>query len=98
MSNAKVRQDQQHPQEKSDREIVNRLLQEKANDYSLVELARLCIRYQGFPGAREIQKDLNLLLQKWQLSKEQLFEKTRQIHAKGDIYRRNYKGEQQDWS
>lgn len=98
MSTAKERQDQQHPQEKNDRELVNRLLQEKASDYSLVELARLFIRYQGFPGARDIQRDLILLRQKWQLSEEELFEKTRQIHAQGDIYRRQNEDELQDWS
>ncbi len=98
MSTAKERQDQKHPQEKNDRELVNRLLQEKASDYSLVELGRLFIRYQDFPGARDIQIDLKLLLKKWQLSEEELFEKTRQIHAQGEIYRRKNEEEQQDWS
>ena len=92
-------QDQQHPQEKGDRAIINRLLQEEVSDLNLAELARLRIRYLNFPGAREIQRDLELLLQKWQLTEEQLFEKTRQLHAKGKVYQCRTTGEkQQDWS
>jgi hypothetical protein len=95
---SKFSQDQQHPQEKTDREIINRLLKEKESDLTLCELARLRIRYHNFPGAREIQRDLDLLLTQWQLSEEELFETTRQIHAKGKVYRRQANDEQQDWS
>jgi hypothetical protein len=91
-------QDQQHPQEKNDREIINRLLGDKPTDFSLCELARLRIRYQNFPGAREIQKNLDLLLNQWQLSEAELFSQTRQIHAKGKVYQRQGSEEQQDWS
>jgi hypothetical protein len=97
MSSQKT-QDQKHPQEKQDREIVNRLLREEQNDYNMAELARLRIRYQNFPGAREIQKDLDLLLQKWQLTETALFEKTRQIHLKGQVYKKRFGEEAQDWS
>ena len=99
MTSTENLQDQQHPQEKKDRAIVNRLLQEEVKDLNLAELARLRIRYLNFPGAREIQQDLDLLLQKWQLTEEELFEKTRQLHAKGKVYQRQTTGEnQQDWS
>lgn len=91
-------QDQKHPQQKRDREIVDRLLEEEANDFNLAELARLRIRYQNFPGARDIQKDLDLVLQKWQLTEMTLFERTRQIHLKGQVYKKRFGDEAQDWS
>lgn len=78
--------DQQHPLWQTDRQIVNRLLQETTNDLNLAELARLRIRYQGFPGARDIQADLDRLLERWQLTEAELFRKTRQIHAKAQVY------------
>lgn len=91
--------DQQHPQEKRDREIVERLLQEAANDYNRAELARLRIRYAGFPGAREIQQKLDLILQQWQLTEEELFEITRKLHAEGRVYQRGSNSEnKEDWT
>ena len=98
MSTAANNQDQKHPQEKNDRQTLNRLLQESASNYNLAELARLRIRYQNFPGAREIQKDLDRLLQQWGLTEAQLFDLTRQLHARGEVYQRRGSEEQQDWS
>ena len=66
-------QDQIHPQEHRDRLIVNDLLNSQADDYKLVELARLLIRYQDFPGARKIYQDLNKNLATWLLTQEELF-------------------------
>ncbi len=92
-------QDQSHPQEKRDRLIVDQLLRGEPNDHHLVELARLRIRYQNFPGARELQQDLELVFQQWGLSEEMLFERTRQIHWQGRAYQHLRKEEeQQDWS
>jgi formate dehydrogenase assembly factor FdhD len=91
--------DQQHPQEKRDTEIVERLLQQEPSDYNRAELARLRIRYCGFPGAREIQQNLDKVLQKWQLSEEELFEFTRQLHQVGQVYKRGGDAQgQDDWS
>ena len=91
--------DQKHPQEKRDRAIVDRLLEAEPSEINLVELARLRIRYHKFPGARDIQQDLDLVLQQWQLEEEQLYAKTRQIHATGKVYRQQVKGQdEQDWS
>lgn len=91
--------DQTHPQAKRDRAIVDRLIKGEPNEINLVELARLRIRYHNFPGARDIQKDLDLVLQQWQLEENQLFAKTRQIHSQGNIYRRQVEGQdKQDWS
>jgi hypothetical protein len=90
-------QDRRHPQEKRDREAVDRLLKDGKSDYNLAELARLRVRYNGFPGARAIQKDLNDLLVKWGLTEEELFAQTRQLHENG-LYRRDRHGNAEDWN
>ncbi|EKQ71314.1 Protein of unknown function (DUF3288) [Leptolyngbyaceae cyanobacterium JSC-12] len=79
--------DQQHPQWQSDRRTVDALLSGAPTDFNLAELARLRIRYRGFPGARDIQADLDTVLERWELTEEALFERTRQIHATKQIYR-----------
>ena len=89
--------EQQHPQYKADREVVNQLLAGEDTDYNLVELARLMIRYEGFPGARDIQTDLKKALNRWQLTEEALFAKTRAIHQQGDVYKGLGRG-REDWS
>lgn len=90
--------DQQHPLYSNDRQIVDTLLQEQPTDYYLAELARLRIRYQGFPGARDIQEDLAKVLTQWQLTEEELFAKTRQLHQTTQIYRGKGRSSQEDWS
>ncbi|MGK7918873.1 MAG: DUF3288 family protein [Trichodesmium sp.] len=89
-------EEQQHPQYRKDREIVDTLLKEENTDYNLAELARLKIRYRGFPGATDIQDDLKQVLAKWQLTEEKLYEKTRQIHGKGKVYKK-HNNDQEDW-
>ncbi|MEO0540659.1 MAG: DUF3288 family protein [Cyanobacteria bacterium P01_A01_bin.105] len=88
-----------HPQYKNDRESVNTLMGAEATDFNLAELARLRIRYDGFPGAQDIRRDLDKVMADWGLTEASLFENTRAIHA-GDeaIYQpgRTKKGE--DWS
>ena len=88
----------QHPQYKKDREVVKSLLEEKKDSNNgLAELARLKIRYRGFPGASDIKSDLEKVMNNWGLeTEEMLFEKTRKIHAKGKVYR-GEKDEQEDW-
>lgn len=90
-------QEQQHPQYQRDRIIVDSLLRAEPSDYNLAELARLKVRYQGFPGSHDIQTDLTKLLKKWQLTETTLFQKTQDIHARGPIYtqRDNKRG---DWN
>jgi len=92
--------EQKHPQRKKDRATVDHLLevQSAPSDRELVELARLIIRYRDFPGARDIQRDLQVALNTWQLTEEELYIKTRSIHAIGTVYRRTPTGEQQDWT
>lgn len=99
MASAAENKDQQHPQEKRDKAIVERLLREEPNNSNYGELARLRIRYGGFPGARELQQSLDKVLQQWQMTEEQLFELTRQLHAAGQVYKRGGdSGGQDDWS
>ncbi|MEM1425700.1 MAG: DUF3288 family protein [Cyanobacteria bacterium P01_H01_bin.130] len=91
--------DQSHPQEKPDGQVVASLLMGEPTDYNLAELARLRIRYQGFPGARQVRADLDRILKQWDLTEPELFAKTRQIHSQGTPYsvrRRNQNTE--DWS
>ena len=91
--------DQKHPREDRDRLIVDQLLQHSGEptDFHLAELARLIVRYQGFPGARELQDNLSRALRQWHLSEEALFELTRAIHAQGLVYKRG-DNQQEDWS
>lgn len=91
--------DQTHPLEKKDREIVDNLLQQEATDYNLAELARLTMRYDGFPGARDIQQDLKRVLARWQLTEAELYQKTLQIHHHNPVYKtRGESQDRQDWS
>ncbi|MGF1460305.1 MAG: DUF3288 family protein [Leptolyngbyaceae cyanobacterium] len=89
--------DQDHPQYLSDRAVVNELLKGEFTDYTLCELARLIIRYRGFPGARDIQRDLEKALKQSGLTEETLYEKTRALHAEGGIYH-NLGRNREDWS
>ncbi|MDJ0737612.1 MAG: DUF3288 family protein [Nostocaceae cyanobacterium] len=90
--------EQQHPLYNRDLPLVESLLAGEATDYNLVELARLRIRYQGFPGARDIQQNLDTILQQWGMTEAELFEKTRAIHDVGVIYKSRGKKEEQDWN
>ena len=98
MTDAPAGKDQQHPLYNRDRPVIDILLLQEATDYNLAELARLRMRYQGFPGARDIQKYLNKALQQWGLTEAELFEKTRKIHDLGGIYKSRGKKEEQDWN
>lgn len=75
-------QEQIHPLWAKDRKIVDTLLNGQPSDFNQVELARLLIRYQGFPGARDIQHDLEAVLKRWQLNESELFEQTRKSMEK----------------
>ncbi|NET35650.1 MAG: DUF3288 family protein [Cyanothece sp. SIO1E1] len=96
-SDTTTSQDQQHPQWSSDRQIVNSLLNGAPTDYNLVELARLKVRYQGFPGARDIQRQLEQIMHQWDLTETDLYEKTRQIHQAAQVYK-GRGSKREDWS
>ncbi len=80
----KFMQDQNHPLYSNDRGIIDRLLaKELPSSSDLIELARLFIRYQEFPGANDIKTDLSKLLNFWGISREELNSKVREIWANG---------------
>jgi hypothetical protein len=89
--------DQLHPQWSSDRQSASSLLTGDPTDYNLAELARLRIRYKGFPGARDIQADLDKVLRLWQITETELFDKTRDIHQLAQVYK-GRGGKREDWS
>lgn len=90
-------QDQQHPQYNGDRQILNDLLKGEPTDRNLADLARLRIRYTGFPGARDIQTDLLKAMERWGLTEAELFAKTRQIHATTRIFS-TFSDKRNDWA
>ncbi|NET00867.1 MAG: DUF3288 family protein [Sphaerospermopsis sp. SIO1G2] len=90
--------EQQHPLYNRDRPLIDILLAQEPTDYNLAELARLKIRYQGFPGAWDIQNSLNEVLERWGLTEEELFTRTREIHQIGGIYKSRGKKEEEDWN
>ena len=73
------------------------MLKGDPTDYNLAELARMIVRYKGFPGARDIQKDLQTVLNQWNYTEETLYAKTREIHQQGQIYT-NLNRNREDWS
>ena len=59
------------------------LASEAPGDGELTELARLLIRYDGFPGAEDLQQDMQRLLTLWSLSRDELNHQVRALWAKG---------------
>lgn len=97
-SSSDSKQEQQHPQHNIDKQVVMTLLAGEPTEYNLSELARLKMRYQSFPGAYDIQADLEKALQRWNLTEESLFQKTREIHQTVDVYRNVSGRGGEDWS
>ena len=87
-----------HPQYKKDRALLNSLLAGNPDKLNLAELARLRIRYDGFQGARDIQRDLDKALENWSLTEEALFEKTREIHCEERVFAPTWIKKGEDWS
>lgn len=76
--------DQTHPLHGDDRDRVDALLAcQEPGDAQLVDAARLLMRYEGFPGARDLQHDLARVLRLWGLDREALQQRTRAIWASG---------------
>ncbi|MCS7030463.1 MAG: DUF3288 family protein [Gloeomargarita sp. SKYG116] len=89
--------EQRHPLYHVDRQVVDQLLLSEPDDYALAEWARLYIRYQNFPGARDIQRDLAQVLARWAMDVEAVFQRTRVIHQQGKVYRTRVIT-QEDWN
>ncbi len=84
MSESHSNSEQSHPLYRTDREHIDRLLSKHSpNDEDLVDLARLLIRYEGFPGADDLQLDMNKTLNLWGLNRDSLNQKVRQVWAQG---------------
>jgi hypothetical protein len=87
-----------HPLEHLDGPTLDRIKAEGPTDLNLAEVARLRIRYEGFLGADRVQERLTELLSLWKLTPDELYAKTRAIHARGNIYRqRNDTEEGSSW-
>ena len=72
--------EQIHPLHDVDRDIIDSLIVKKApENFDLVNLARLINRYENFPGEKELKNDLLKILNFWQLTKKELFKKTRLV-------------------
>lgn len=97
-SSSNSTQEQQHPQYSTDKQVAMNLLAGEPTDYNLAELARLKMRYQDFPGAYDIQSDLEKAMKRWSLTEEALLEKTRAIHQTTDVYRNVSGRGGEDWS
>lgn len=90
--------EQQHPQYSKDRDLLNQIMAAATpNDFEVAELARLRIRYTGFPGASDIWRDLEATLTKWHFDEETLFARTRAIHAAGTAYNESFSN-RDDWA
>lgn len=73
-----------HPLHGQDRSIVDQLLQTTAPDaQQITDAGRLLIRYDGYPGAYDIQQDLQRCLIRWQMSRDDLNARCRSIWAGG---------------
>ena len=65
--------DQSHPLYAQDRQIIDGLLaQQQPDSAAITNAGRLFIRYSGFPGAKDIKRDLSACLVKWGLSRDEL--------------------------
>ncbi len=84
MKGTHSKQEQSHPLYSTDRDLVDKLLAKKVPaDGDLVDLARLLLRYEGFPGSLDIQSDMMKILSLWGLTREKLNLKTRKIWNEG---------------
>jgi len=75
--------EQTHPLHASDKNIIDSLITKKIpEDLDLINLARLINRYTNFPGEFEIKNDIEKILKFWNISKIELFSKTKLIWSK----------------
>ena len=75
--------EQTHPLHETDKNIIDFLItNEKPEDIDFINLARLIIRYNEFPGETEIKNDIEKILKFWKISKNDLFSKTKKIWSK----------------
>ena len=76
--------DQSHPLYSIDRDHVDRMLAKTSpEDRDLVDLARLFIRYEGFPGAADLHSDMIKTLNLWGISLDELNSKVKELWSLG---------------
>ena len=75
--------EQTHPLHITDKKIIDSLIiKESPEDLDFIDLARLINRYTNFPGENEIKNDIEKILKFWEISKLELFSKTKNIWSK----------------
>ena len=75
--------EQTHPLHEADKNIIDALItNQNPEDLDLINLARLINRYSHFPGEIEIKNDIEKILKFWEITKDDLFFKTRNIWSK----------------
>ena len=75
---------QNHPLYSTDRENLDRLCAiDSPASIDFVELARLLIRYKDFVGADDLNADMEKILKKWRLSRDELENITKRIWSDG---------------
>ena len=75
--------EQTHPLHATDKIIIDSLItKEKPDDLDYINLARLINRYSKFPGEVEIKTDIEKILKFWNITKNELFSKTKNIWSK----------------
>ena len=75
--------DQTHPLHTSDKNTIDSLItKDKPEDIDFINLARLINRYKNFPGEIEIKNDIEKILKFWEITKNELFSKTKIIWSK----------------
>ncbi|MEL6469761.1 MAG: DUF3288 family protein [Cyanobacteria bacterium J06623_4] len=98
MANVQNSRDYLHPQYRKDREALNAIMVGEASSFNLADLARLRVRYDGFQGARDIQRDLDKMLTKLGMTETELFAKTREIHQSEAVFTPTWTKKGEDWS
>ena len=74
---------QTHPLHATDKNIIDSLItKEIPEDLDFINLARLINRYTNFPGEIEIKNDIDKILKFWEITKKELFSKTKEIWSK----------------
>ena len=74
---------QTHPLHATDKDIIDSLITtQKPEDIDYINLARLINRYNNFPGEIEIKNDIEKILKFWNITKNELFSRTKNIWSK----------------
>ena len=72
--------EQTHPLHATDKKIIDSLIiKEIPEDLDFINLARLINRYDSFPGEIEMKEDIKKTLKFWNISKDILFSKTKNL-------------------